>query len=102
MVKNDITYIVAEKVHITKQRAEAIINAILIGIKDGIATDGEFYVRGFGCFRAKNKSERIGRNPKNGESAIIKARRVVTFKAYKPLKKQVNIGDKYFVRSQNL
>ena len=91
MVKDDLTDIISEKVHITKRKAEEAINLILGGMKEGLITDGKFYVRGFGCFRVKNKTERMGRNPKNGEPAVITARKVVTFKAYKPLKKQVNI-----------
>jgi integration host factor subunit alpha len=44
----------------------------------------------FGTFQIRNKSERIGRNPKTGEEARIKRRRVVTFKPSHILKTQVS------------
>ena len=91
MTKEYLADRVSKAVKITKRKAEESINTILNNIKHELATDGDFFIRGFGYFNVRQKSERIGRNPRNGESAIITARKVVTFKAYKPLKKQVNI-----------
>jgi len=91
MVKEDLADRISKAVKITKQKAQESINIILNNIKNELATGGDFYIRGFGYFNTRQKSERNGRNPRNGEPAIITARKVVTFKAYKPLKKQVNI-----------
>ena len=44
----------------------------------------------FGTFSVKHKKERIGRNPKTKEEAIIDARRVVSFRASKELKRRVD------------
>ena len=44
----------------------------------------------FGTFSVKHKKERIGRNPKTKEEAIIDARRVISFRASKELKRRVN------------
>ena len=41
-------------------------------------------------YNTRQKAERIGRNPKTGESAVISARRVTTFKASKLLKNKLN------------
>jgi integration host factor subunit alpha len=41
---------------------------------------------GFGVFQLRDKVPRLGRNPKTGEEALIKARRVVTFHASAKLK----------------
>lgn len=41
---------------------------------------------GFGNFSARDKKARLGRNPKTGKSALITARRVVTFRAGQKLK----------------
>ena len=40
----------------------------------------------FGTFHCLDKKERLGRNPKTGEEAIISPRRVVSFKASNALK----------------
>ncbi|WP_227485219.1 MULTISPECIES: HU family DNA-binding protein [unclassified Acidithiobacillus] len=43
---------------------------------------------GFGKFILREKSERVGRNPKSGLPALISARRVVVFKASQKIKKR--------------
>ena len=44
----------------------------------------------FGTFLVKHKGERIGRNPKTKEEAVIESRRVTVFRASKELKRRVN------------
>ena len=43
----------------------------------------------FGSFMVRQKNERIGRNPKTKEEAVIDARRVVVFRASKELKNKI-------------
>ena len=43
----------------------------------------------FGSFMVRQKKERIGRNPKTKEEAVIDARRVVVFRASKELKNRI-------------
>ena len=45
---------------------------------------------GFGNFKLLDKKERVGRNPKTRETAIISARRVVVFRAKGKLKNRIN------------
>jgi integration host factor subunit alpha len=44
---------------------------------------------GFGNFVLLDKPARVGRNPKNMEEVVISARRVVSFRAGKKLKKRI-------------
>ena len=44
----------------------------------------------FGTFILRNKSSRIGRNPKTKENKIISERKVILFKPSKELKKSIN------------
>ncbi len=44
----------------------------------------------FGTFQVRQKSERIGRNPKTGEEVPITRRRVVVFRPSHKLKAQIN------------
>ena len=90
MTKADIVTKVAKALKIKQVVAEKTICIVLDTIKQGIIDEGKVTIRGFGCFNARNKSERQGRNPKTGKPAIIKARRVASFKAYNPFKHQVN------------
>jgi len=44
----------------------------------------------FGSFVVRDKNSRMGRNPKNGQPALVSARRVVTFKPSAILKPRMN------------
>jgi len=95
MLKADIVKAVATKLDIPPKEAYVIVAAVLETVKQGIVEEGRVILRGFGSFHAREKSERVGRNPKTGEPAVIKARRVPTFKASKSFKLVVNRGNAY-------
>jgi integration host factor subunit alpha len=59
------------------------------GIKNTLGQGVAVKISGFGKFGLRDKSGRPGRNPKTGEAAPIKARRVVTFSASQKLKAQI-------------
>ena len=70
----------------SKAAAERALNAVLEGVKEGLATTGEVQVIGFGTFSVKERAERKGRNPKTGEEINIPASKTVSFKAGAALK----------------
>ena len=90
MTREQLTNTLAKKIGITQPKADDIVITVLDTIKQGLVDDGRVVVRGFGCFTASNKSERMGRNPKTGEPAVITARKVVKFKASKLFKAKLN------------
>jgi DNA-binding protein HU-beta len=90
MTKEHLINAVAKALDITQVAAEQAAVAVLDSIKQGLVKDGKVVIRGFGLFTTKKKSKRMGRNPKTGAPAVIAARRVVSFKASKLLKAQVN------------
>ena len=59
-------------------------------IRDRLSKGENIELRGLGSFKIREKNERMGRNPKTGLEAVIKLRKVVTFKPSKILKDQVN------------
>ncbi len=73
----------------TKAGADRALQAVLDGITSGLKKQGSVSLVGFGTFKVKTRPERMGRNPKTGESIKIAARKAVTFKASKELKKSV-------------
>jgi DNA-binding protein HU-beta len=52
----------------------------------GIRKDGKFTYPGFGALVLRKRRERKGRNPKTGESLIIKASQTAAFRAAPKLK----------------
>jgi len=59
-------------------------------IRDRLSKGEDIELRGLGSFKIREKNERMGRNPKTGVKAVIKPRKVVTFKPSKILKDRVN------------
>ena len=71
MTREQLTNTLAKKIGITQPKADNIVITVLDTIKQGLIDDGRVVIRGFGCFIASNKSERMGRNPKTGKPAVI-------------------------------
>ena len=94
MTREHLTNTVAKQLKITQAEAYDMVIAVLESIKEGLVKEGKVTLRGFGCFSTRNKSKRMGRNPKTGRAAVITARRVISFKAYDPFKQLVNVPNK--------
>ena len=75
---------------ISRRQAKELIDAALEEIISALAIGEDVNLRGFGKFAVRQKSERIGRNPKTGVGAPIAARKVITFKASGNLKAEVD------------
>jgi integration host factor subunit alpha len=74
----------------TKIQAREAVEAILLIIKSRLENGDDVLLSGFGKFNVKAKSARKGRNPQTGESVMLEARKVVTFKPSGLLRKKVN------------
>jgi integration host factor subunit alpha len=74
----------------TKIQAREAVETILRIIKSSLKNGDDVLLSGFGKFNVKAKSARKGRNPKTGESIMLDARKVVTFKPSGKLRKKVD------------
>ena len=74
----------------TKAHAREAVGIILRTLKSSLENGEDVLLSGFGKFNIKTKSARKGRNPKTGESLMLDARKVVTFKPGGILRKKVN------------
>ncbi len=66
--------------------AKKAITAVFDQIADAAAKGEEVSINGFGKFTVKDRPERQGRNPSNGEAITIAASKKVGFTAAKGLK----------------
>ena len=73
---------------ISMSRADAgkVLNCTFKAITEGLKRDGRVQITGFGSFELRNRSARIGRNPKTGESIKLEAWKVILFAPGKSLK----------------
>ena len=89
MNKRELIETVASNAQITKKEADAVVNATLDAIIDGLAKEGKVIIPGFGSFEVRNKTAREGRNPRTGEKVKIAAKRAPAFKPGKAMKDAV-------------
>ena len=86
MNKADLVAAVAEKAVISKKDSEKAVNAAFDAITAALVAGDKVQLVGFGAFETKERSARVGRNPKTKEEIQIPASRVPAFKAGKALK----------------
>ena len=95
MTKDEFSEKLAKKCELSKAQATEIIDAIFsTRPKEGIIAieldaGREFGLVGFGSFRTRKTKARTGRNPQTGKEIMIKARKVVAFRAGQGLKDRV-------------
>jgi len=75
---------------LTKVQAREAVETVLKTMKASLENGDHILLSGFGKFNVKAKSARKGRNPLTGESMILDARKVVTFKPSGLLREKVN------------
>lgn len=74
----------------TRRRAAQLVESLLDEMKTVMKAGDDILVSGFGRFRILDKAERPGRNPYTGDKMTLRARRVITFKPSRVLKKDMN------------
>jgi integration host factor subunit alpha len=90
MTKADIVEALYEKVGFSKKEAADLVELVFDTIKGTLAQGQKIKISGFGNFVVREKRSRIGRNPQNGQSIEISARRVLTFRPSQVLRAEVN------------
>jgi len=93
LTKKDIVDYLNESIGLNKSESKLIVEGFFEEIKKALSSGEEVKISGFGNFELINKGERPGRNPKTGEEVTISARRVVTFRSGKKLRKRIAFDD---------
>ena len=74
----------------SKNYSSTIIDNFFETLIQELLKSNKIKISAFGTFRVINKKERIGRNPKTKEKAIIVTRKVVRFKPSLIVKEKLN------------
>lgn len=75
---------------LNKADVACAVSKIFDIMKDKLVAGEAVRISGFGVFNVRDKNQRIGRNPKTGQEAIISARRVVTFHPSPVMRAKIN------------
>ena len=69
------------KVGLSRADSSGLVESILRHMCESLSAGENVKISGFGTFILRDKSQRIGRNPKTGVEVPIVPRRVLTFRA---------------------
>jgi len=87
MTKREIVNKIAKRLGLTQELVKEVAEELLVELEKALIRGERIEIRNFGIFKTKITKPRIARNPQTGESISLPARRKVTFKPGKILKK---------------
>lgn len=90
MTRADLAEAVYEQVGLSRNESSDLVESVLDIISDALIKGDSVKISSFGSFAVREKSERVGRNPKTGVEVPISPRRVLVFKASHLLKERIN------------
>ena len=90
IIRTDLADAVVQKVGLSRAESSDLVEQVLREICDTLARGEDVKLSGFGVFAVRDKSERVGRNPKTGAVVPIEPRQSITFSASQMLRAHVN------------
>ena len=90
LTRAELTEAVYEEVGLSRNESAELVETVLGEMSNALIRGESVKISSFGSFTIRNKSERIGRNPKTGEEVPITSRRVIIFKPSHVLKNRIN------------
>ena len=92
LTKAEVVKSVQEQVGVTNAQASVLVDQVFETMKDALADSpqGEVKITGFGTFHVRQKSARMGRNPRTMEDVVIEERKVLRFRCSQLLRNAMN------------
>ena len=90
MTKADLAKAIIDTVGLSRTQAREAVQLVLDRMADSLERGDQVKITGFGSLLLRDKNARLGRNPVTGEPVTVSARRVVTFRPSKVLKRALN------------
>ena len=94
LTRMDLSESVFREVGLSRNESADLVESVLDNISDALVSGDNVKISSFGTFSIRDKTERIGRNPKTGEEVPIRPRRVLTFRPSPLMKDRVANGNK--------
>ena len=84
-----LTRAVHREMGLPQREAAELVETVIETIAERLSAGESVGISGFGSFRVRDKGPREGRNPRTGEPAPIRARRVVAFRPSRILRQRI-------------
>ncbi len=90
LTKAIIAEAISKKMSYSNKESLEMLDSLLEIMKQTLESGEDVLISGFGKFSVKEKMERRGRNPQNGQPMMLAPRKVLTFKCSGKLKDRIN------------
>lgn len=94
LTRMDLSEAVFREVGLSRNDSAQLVESVLGYMSDALVAGEQVKISSFGTFSVRQKSARVGRNPKTGEEVPINPRRVLTFRPSHLMKERVAAGNK--------
>ncbi|PWE33967.1 integration host factor subunit alpha [Maritimibacter sp. 55A14] len=94
LTRMDLSEAVFREVGLSRNESAELVESVLHHMSEALVRGETVKISSFGTFNVRDKSARIGRNPKTGEEVPIHPRRVLTFRPSHLMKDRVAAGNK--------
>ena len=94
LTRMDLSEAVFREVGLSRNDSAQLVETVLDHMSDALVKGEQVKISSFGTFSVREKSARVGRNPKTGEEVPINQRRVHTFRPSHLMKDRVAAGNK--------
>lgn len=92
MIRSELVQMLAEEnPDLSPKEVEKIVSTLFDAISKRLAEGGRVELRGFGAFSTRSRGERVGRNPRTGDTVPVSAKRVPYFKPGKEMRERLNV-----------
>ncbi len=81
LTRADISDAIHNGIGLSRAECYALVDSIIDKLSEELEKGDTVKISGFGTFHVRQKSARVGRNPKTGVEVPITARKVLTFRA---------------------
>jgi len=94
LTRMDLSEAVFREVGLSRNESAQLVESVLDHVSDAMVAGETVKISSFGTFSVRDKTARVGRNPKTGEEVPISPRRVLTFRPSHLMKERVASGNK--------
>lgn len=94
LTRMDLSESVFREVGLSRNESAQLVETVLEELSDALVRGEQVKISSFGTFSVRDKTARVGRNPKTGEEVPIEPRRVLTFRPSHLMKDRVASGNK--------
>ena len=92
LTRADLAEVLNRQIGLSRAESAAMVESILERMCSALADGENVKISGFGTFVLRDKTMRMGRNPKTGVEVPIEPRRVLTFRASQAMRERIAQG----------